>query len=104
MATISINYPDEYQADAVAALKKYLGDDAEGLTDSQAEKKAIKRLLKEKVRWYRRRSVATVSAAVTAADTALADKEAAAEAAIQARRDAETAEDLSVNTAFGSDS
>lgn len=104
MATISITYPDQYTADAVVALREYLGDDADGLTDAQAAKKAVKRMVKAQVRAHRRRNAAAVSSAVATADTALADKETAATAAIQARKDAESGEDAAVETAFGSDS
>lgn len=104
MATISITHPDQYAADTVAALREYLSDDATGLTDSQASKKAVKRVVKERVTAYRRRNAATVSAAVQAADTAMADKDTAASAAIQARVDAEETEDAAVVAAFGSDS
>ena len=104
MATISITYPDQYTADAVAALREYLGDDAEGVTDAQAVKKAVKRMVKAQVRAYRRRNAAAVSSAVAAANTALADKETTATAAIQARKDAEDAADAAVESAFGSDS
>ena len=88
----------------MAALKEYLGDDANGLTDVEAAKKAVKRMVKEQVIAYRRRSAASVSAAVATAHTALEEKEAAAQAAVQVRKDAENAEDTAVGTAFGSDS
>ncbi len=104
MATISITYPDSYAPDAVAALRDYLGSDAVSLTDGQAAKKAVKRMVKERVRSYRRLHAYEVSAAVQAADTAMADKEAAAVAAVQARKNAEVSEDAAVETAFGSDS
>jgi hypothetical protein len=104
MATVSITYPDQYAADAVAALREYLGDDAGGVTDAQAVKKAVKRMVKAQVRAFRRRSAAAVSSAVATADTALADKEATAAAAVRARKEAEDAEDATVEAAFGSDS
>jgi hypothetical protein len=104
MGTISISYPDEYRADMTAAFSEYLGDDADGLTDGQVEKKAVKRWVKARVRANRRRRAASVSAAVATADAALVDKEAAATLATQARRDAEVGEDVAVNAAFGSDS
>ena len=104
MATISITYPDQYVADTVAALREYLGEDGSGLTDSQASKKSVKRMVKQRVVSYRRRNSASVSAAVQSADTALAAKVAAADAAVLARKDAEGGEDVAVESAFGSDS
>ena len=104
MANITISYPDIYQADAVASLRELLGADADGLTDSVAVKKAVKRWVKSLVKGYRRRNAASVGAAVVSADAALAAREAAALTAVQARKDAEVAADASVETAFGSDS
>ena len=104
MATISITYPDEYEPDALASLREFLGADADGLSDALAVEKAVKRWVKSLVKGYRRRNVASVAATVVTADTALGDKETAAQAAIQARKDAEGAEDASIETAFGSDS
>jgi hypothetical protein len=104
MATISATYPDAYKPDLVAAVRAVLGDDADGLTDSEANKKALKRYIKGLVASSRRRNAAAVSAAVQAADTAAADKVTATLAAIQARKDAEVAEDAAVVAAFGTDS
>ena len=104
MATISITYPDAYSDDATAALREILGEDGDGLTDDAAASKAIKRMVKEQVRSYRRRNAASVTAAVGSADAALAQKEAAAATAIQARKAAEDAEEAAIESAFGSDS
>ena len=104
MATISITYPDEFEADAVASLREFLGADADGLPNAPAVEKAVKRWVKSLVKGYRRRNVASVATTVAAAATALADKETAAQVAVQARKDAEGAEDASIETAFGSDS
>lgn len=60
MATISITYPDEYSADTAAALRDYLGEDSDGLSNAEATKKAVKRMVKRHVQSYRRRSAATV--------------------------------------------
>ena len=87
--------------DLAAALREYLGGDAEGLADSVAASKAVKRMVKKAVAAYRRRNAAVVSSAVALADSALAEKESAARAAVQARKDAEQAEGLAVEEGFG---
>lgn len=104
MPNITINVPATYSTDAVAAARAALGDDAEGLTDPQVSKKALLRYVKGLVKAHRRRTATSNVAAVTAADTALANKEAAAATAVQARKDAEVAEGAAVEAAFGSDS
>ena len=78
MAQITVDYPDAYQSDTVAALREFLGEDGDVLTDDAAVKKAIKRWVKGIVRGYRRRNSAAIEAAVGSAESAVADKEAAA--------------------------
>jgi hypothetical protein len=91
--------PREYQTEAAKALREYLGDDADGLTDANAINKACLRFVKGEVRRVARRSA--TSQAVADADSAMALKEVAAVTAIQVRKDAENAEDAAVEAAFG---
>jgi len=102
MGTISITYPDEYRADIMEGLRRYLDEDAEGLTDDQVAKKAVRRFLRIQTRPVVRVRVA--GAAVIAAQTALSAKEEEAVRAVKARQDAEIAAETAVYTAFGSDS
>ena len=102
MGQITVDYPDEYEADLVTGLRTYLGDDAEGLSDAAACKKALKRFARFEAKKVARRNA--TSQAVADADAALADKEAAAAAAVQARKDAESASDVAVDLTFGEDS
>ena len=104
MTTISISIPDQYVADLLVAFRDFLGEDADGLTDAQVQRKAIRRWVKQRVSAQRRRQAPDVTAAVATADSALAQKDAAAESAVQARKDAEETEDAAVTLAFGSDS
>ena len=101
MATLSFTYPDKYKADVETALKASLGDDAEGLTDADAAKRAVKRYVRGVVMAHRRRSDSAVTKAVTDADAALVAKEAAAAEARKARSDAEAADSAAVVADFG---
>lgn len=101
---MSDSYPTSMKADALAALRVYLGDDADGLTDTKVEKKALRRFVKGEVQAYRRRTNAAVTATVTAAQDALITEQAAADAATQARKDAEESDMAAVETAFGPES
>ena len=85
-------------------MKEFLGDDADGLSDSAVSKKAIKRWLKSITKSYVRRNDSTVVAAVTAAQDALTTAEAARVTEQAARKTAESDRDATVVTAFGDDS
>lgn len=103
MVNVSVTYPALSGA-VVAGVREVLGDDAEGLTDDAAVKKALRRTLKGWAKSYRRRTASNNVAAVAAADTAIATEELAKRAAVQARKDAEDTEDGVVEAAFGADS
>ena len=102
MGQLTIDYPDGYQADLVAGLRAFLGEDAEGLTDTAASEKALKRFAKAEAKKVALRNA--TSQEVTDAEAALAAQQAAADAAVQARINAETASRSAVDTAFGADS
>ena len=104
MATISVTVPDEYVADLTAAMREHLGADAQGLTDPQVAKKAVKRFLRDLVAARRRRIAPNIATAVVAAMNAETEKALAIAATVTARKAAEVAEDQAVLTAFGSDS
>lgn len=96
----TVTSPTKYRGDTLSALKEFLGDDADGLTDAQVYQKSWVRLVKPMVRAYRRRRSVPVSAAIVAADNALSQRETAAATAVKARKDAEDTEDASVEAAF----
>ena len=102
MVQITVDFPDEYQDDLMAGLRAFLGDDAEGLSDETAAKKAIKRFAKSETRKVVRRN--TTSQAVADADAALLEKETAVQAAMEARKAAEIAASEAIDGAFGEDS
>ena len=102
MGQITIDYPGAYATELTSGLRAYLGDDAAGLSDADAVKKALKRFAKGEARKVARRNAS--SQAVADAEAAQAAAQAAAIAAVQARKAAEDAEDAYVLTAFGSDS
>ena len=100
MATISITYPDEYDAAALAALRAQLGEDAEGLTDTEACQKALLRYIKGLVRAQVRRTAPSTTEAVVAAEQASNDLQEALVAAQEARVAAENESDAAVESAF----
>ena len=102
MGQLTIDYPDAYLADLVAGLRAFLGEDAEGLTDTAASQKALKRFAKGEAKKVALRN--STSQEVTDAETALAAQEVATGSAIQARIDAEAACRSAVDAAFGADS
>lgn len=98
----SFTIPRIYETQAVTALREYLGEDAEGLTDAAVQAKAVQRFIKGEVHRVARRSA--TSQAVTAADVALLAYSETAAISMKARKDAENAEDAAVEAAFGSGS
>ena len=104
MATISVTVPDEYVADLTAAMREHLGADAQGLTDLQVAKKAVKRFLRGLVAARRRRVGPNIATAVAVAMDAETQRILAVATAVAARKAAEVTEDAAVMTAFGSDS
>lgn len=101
MGKLTITYPLQYKAVLLQGLRDYLGTDADGLTDLEAAQKALLRFAKGEARRVARRQA--TSATVAAADRDLASKEIAAQTAVQARKDAEDAEDARVEAAFESE-
>lgn len=104
MPDITISVPAAHRADIAAAFRESLGDDAEGLTDAQVMRKALRRHVKGLVRGYRRRNNAAVTSAVTAAQDALVTAQDAVTVATRARKVAEDADVAAVEATFGPES
>ena len=98
MAQITVDFPDEYEMEMVVGLRSFLGEDADGLTDAQASKKALLRWAESRAKAVNRRG--KTATAVTTASAALADKEAAALAATNALETARADADAALRTAF----
>ena len=103
MATVSVEYPPLRGA-TVAGAKDFLGEEADGLTDTAVLKLALRRTLKGWTKAHQRRTEPAIVSAVTAADTALVTADAARATAIQARKDAEKDAEEAVETGFGANS
>ena len=100
MATFILTYPSEYEAAAVAALRAQLGEDAEGLTDTEACQKALLRYIKGLVRAQVRRTAPQTTEAVLAAEAASNQATKALAEAQAARLVAEKESDTKVEVAF----
>ena len=103
MATVSVEYPP-LRGSTVAGAKDFLGEEADGLTDTAVLKLALRRTLKGWAKAHDRRSGSASAAAVVTADEALATADAARITAVQARKDAEDAAEDAVETGFGANS
>ena len=101
MADFTVTVPDKYVPDLRVVFREFLGDDADGLTDVQVARKATRRWMKGLVKPRRRGTIVDVVGAVTDAEIALGNQQILTVAAVQARKDAEDAEDASVDTDFG---
>ena len=89
VATIMLKIPDALLTHIAVSVRNTYGEAVGALSDADACKHAAKAHLRQLYRAGSKRTAA--SAAVAAADAALAAKEAAAAAAVRARKDAEDA-------------
>ena len=97
MAQLTFAYPDAYRVPMVAALRRLLGADGEGLTPTALFQEVVKRTMMTHLRAV----ILSASTDLVAASDTLATAQATAEAAGVARRATEQGIVLAVNTAFG---